>query len=475
MWPGSPVERALTLLRVAVLENPWIPDGTPGWADSRNHRKPTEPQALLYMCGKRHVLFGGSRGGAKSEGILVGGLMFADLPGHAGLIVRRHYTDLTKSNALINRSKKWLWGRGAKWNEQTHCWTFPSGYELFFGALDRPEDFEHHRGSEVQYLGTDESGQFDAEEMALLTSCLRKSPDNIVPIRDWRSANPDGPGEETLYHEFVEPWELGRQEPDHLFIPADVYSNPNVDPEYVAMLERLPPLLRQKHLEGKWMLKSEGKYFQAKKFREVPLADMPEDWDALLRCWDLAATEPSEDNKDPDWTRGGLLGIRDGKWSILDVEGCRKRHHDVKQLIKTTADKDGAEVLIVIPQDPGQAGKSQHSEYRDLLAGFEVRRYIPPSNKEVMARPVSASVDAGDVSVVKDAAWLRPFYNEICPFPARGIHDDQVDILSMAWVWGPWLVKRNAGARVRLGVKRVEEAAPRGGRPSMSRPTMHRT
>lgn len=427
----------MELLRATVLENPWIPNGTPGWADELDHRIPTEPQAALYMCGRMHVLFGGARGGAKSEGILVGGLMFADLPGHSGLIVRRHYTDLTKSNALINRSKKWLWGRGAKWNEQTHCWTFPSGYELFFGALDRPEDFEHHRGSEVQYLGTDEAGQFTDEEMGLLTTCLRRSAKSVIPIRDWRASNPDGPGEEALYREFVEPWENGTQQPDHMYIPADVYSNPNVNQDYVQMLERLPPLLREKHLHGRWMLKSEGKYFKGDKFQVIELADAPPEFEAIARCWDLAATEPSEAYPDPDWTKGGLFGLHHGKWYILDIVGCRKRHHDVRQLIQATAERDGREILIVIPQDPGQAGKGQHDEYRDLLAGYEVRRYVPPSNKEIMARPVSASVDAGDVYMVR-APWNRAFLNTVCPFPTKGIHDDDVDIMSMAWTWLPW-------------------------------------
>ena len=86
---------------------------------------------------------------------------------------------------------------------------------------------------------------------------------------------------------------------------------------------------------------------------------VPDDIVSWMRRWDLAATEPNENNKDPDWTAGVLMGKRkSGRFVVVDANIFRKRSDDVRTAILRTAENDGHRVKIGIPQDPGHTAPS---------------------------------------------------------------------------------------------------------------------
>ena len=100
---------------------------------------PTAKQtAFLLLDDVYEVFFGGAAGGGKSSTILMGALQYVDVPDYAALIVRSTYKDLSEPGAIMDRSKKWLMGTDAKWNDKDKIWTFPSGAKLVFGHLDSP-------------------------------------------------------------------------------------------------------------------------------------------------------------------------------------------------------------------------------------------------------------------------------------------------------------------------------------------------
>jgi len=75
----------------------------------------------------------------------------------------------------------------------------------------------------------------------------------------------------------------------------------------------------------------------------------------MVRAWDLAATAGG--TGDPDWTAGvKLLRCKDGGFVVLDVRRVRVPSAEVAALIMATAQQDGREVAVGLPQDPGQAG-----------------------------------------------------------------------------------------------------------------------
>jgi predicted phage terminase large subunit-like protein len=71
---------------------------------------------------------------------------------------------------------------------------------------------------------------------------------------------------------------------------------------------------------------------------------------------------------------------------------------EVEAMIKNTAIADGKMVHISIPQDPGQAAKSQVMAFAKLLAGWNVRFSPESGDKETRALPVSAQAAVGNVN-----------------------------------------------------------------------------
>jgi predicted phage terminase large subunit-like protein len=150
-----------------------------------------------------------------------------------------------------------------------------------------------------------------------------------------------------------------------------------------------------------------------------------------VRAWDLAATSKADDN-DPDWTVGLKL-FRDptGRFVVLDVVRLRGSAWQVECALVDTARRDGANVLISLPQDPGSAGKVVASNYVARLAGFQVVVSSETGSKVARATPVAAQMEAGNIAIVR-AGWNVAFTDELRDFPL-GRKDDQVDALSRAF------------------------------------------
>ena len=151
----------------------------------------------------------------------------------------------------------------------------------------------------------------------------------------------------------------------------------------------------------------------------------------FVRGWDFAASI-EQPGKDPDWTVGGKLGVTpSGRWIIADIERFRGGPEDVEESLKNTADRDGGEVRVRIPQDPGQAGKSQAANFTKKLAGYAVTSKPVSGDKITRAEPFAAQVNVGNVMMLR-APWNDALVSELRVFP-NGLHDDQVDALSDAF------------------------------------------
>lgn len=151
----------------------------------------------------------------------------------------------------------------------------------------------------------------------------------------------------------------------------------------------------------------------------------------FVRGWDFAASI-EEIGKDPDYTVGGKLGVTpSGRWIIADVARLRGGPETVEAALINTAKRDGSGVRVRIPQDPGQAGKSQAANFTKLLAGFGVTAKPVSGDKITRAEPFAAQVNVGNVMMLR-AEWNDPLIAEMRVFP-NGAHDDQVDGLSDAF------------------------------------------
>lgn len=151
----------------------------------------------------------------------------------------------------------------------------------------------------------------------------------------------------------------------------------------------------------------------------------------IVRAWDLAATAEAG-SRDSDWTVGAkLMRTAEGRFVVLDVVRFRGGPEDVERAIVNTAAQDGNGVTVGLPQDPGQAGKSQVLYLTRKLAGRRVESTVETGDKAERAMPLAAQCNVGNVSVMQ-APWTRALLDELGAFPA-GKHDDQVDALSRAF------------------------------------------
>ena len=147
-----------------------------------------------------------------------------------------------------------------------------------------------------------------------------------------------------------------------------------------------------------------------------------------VRGWDLAATEGAN----AAFTAGVLLGRDlDGRLFVADVVRAQAGPARVEALLKATASLDGAKVRGSIPQDPGQAGKSQVRHLIAMLAGYDYRASPESGDKETRAAPLAAQAEAGNLFLVR-GEWNRDFVDELTTFPV-GKFKDQVDALSRAF------------------------------------------
>jgi predicted phage terminase large subunit-like protein len=153
--------------------------------------------------------------------------------------------------------------------------------------------------------------------------------------------------------------------------------------------------------------------------------------DVTVRGWDLAATGSTGQNN-PDWTVGVKMSREPaGRYLVLDVRRIRGTPHQVEELIVNTAERDGRDVIVAIPEDPGQAGKSQMSYLTKQLAGFHVMSSRETGSKATRAMPLASQVEAGNVSIVH-GDWTRALLDELGAFP-WGKKDDQVDAMVRAF------------------------------------------
>lgn len=127
----------------------------------------------------------------------------------------------------------------------------------------------------------------------------------------------------------------------------------------------------------------------------------------------------------------GVGRLADGRYVIAGMIRGQFETNQRDALILTTARNDGRMLKQSLPQDPGQAGKSQVAAFAKLLAGHNVHFSPESGDKVVRATPLASQINAGQVLAVR-GAWLEPFKEECRMFP-NGTYDDQVDAAARAF------------------------------------------
>ncbi len=232
---------------------------------------PWPKQRLFLELGCQEAFYGGAAGGGKSDALLMAALQYVHVPGYAAIILRKDTRRLELAGGLIPRSHEWLAGSGARWNGNRRTWTFPTTERpatLSFGYLLSPLDKFRYGSSEYQYIAFDELTEFAEEDYLFLFSRLRKTVDLDVPLRVRSASNPGNVGHLWVKRRFIGDdqaeaasavaadvlWREGRA-----YVPARIGDNPALnEAEYRDSLIHLPPLLRERLMNGDWSVREEG-------------------------------------------------------------------------------------------------------------------------------------------------------------------------------------------------------------------------
>ena len=227
----------------------------------------SDKQYAFLTAGRKHVGFGGARGGGKSWSVRTKAkILAASYDGIKILIVRRTFPELVNNH--INQLREELHGL-ARYNKTEKVFTFPNGSTIKFGYCNNDKDLDQYQGAEYDVIFLDEATQLQEMWIKKITACVRGV--NEFPKRIYYTCNPGGASHGYFKRLFIDrKYEAGEDPADYSFIQALVTDNKALmesQPDYIKQLEALPPKLREAWLYGRWDI-FEGQFFED--FRPTP-------------------------------------------------------------------------------------------------------------------------------------------------------------------------------------------------------------
>ena len=440
--------------------------------------RPQKKQALFLANAADICIYGGAAGGGKTYALLLDTLRFYNNPNARYTIFRKYSGDITGPGGLYDVAMTQIYNTfnvHGQTSPKTKC-TFPSGYTVSFDYMQYDKDVLRFQGLQLPVIAYDELTHFSRYQFTYLLS-RNRAPSNsgIVPyIRATTNPEPD-----SWVREFLDWWidpETGYAIPERSgairwmvmiddemiwadskqelidksgcsddaplsvsFISSSLEDNPALlksNPRYKAALQAMNRVLFERLYRGNWNIKAQsGELFKESYFDVINSIDK-DNVVAVCRAWDLAATAVSKKNKDPDATASCLMAMmKDGTFVVLDVTNDRMEHREVMKMIlsKARADRDafGDKYTVFIPQDPGQAGKSQAASMVSYLAGFNVKTDTVKGDKETRALPLVTQCEHRNVLLL-NGEWRKRYIYQLESFP-NGAHDDMVDASSDAF------------------------------------------
>ena len=416
---------------------------------------PTVQQEAFIKSNARFVLFRAGRGGGKSASGAQKA-MFKVMQGEDGAVINPVFGDFKTST--WPEFKNWIdWTMvvPSQKHRQSDAWSphqpftmvFINGAKVYCKGLKDPKSA---RGANINWLWYDEAASDETGmswKIAIASVRVGKNP------QAWATTTPKGQ-EHWVYKFFIEqeiPQEAVEllSKDDRILIEnfrGSINDNKaNLDPGFYATIVSAFPSgwLRSQEVDGDFATEGgkigDRRWFDGK-IRDVP----PEQVAKRVRFWDLAGTEKKQVKDDPDETVGTLVSKRyDGerKKDIFCIE------HQVAgwwawekllEAISNTARHDGAEIPVILEEEPGSGGKNQVAAVKVHFKQFPELAYhkvIGQSAKKVGDRVMAANhwfarAAEGEMEMVR-GAWNDKTLAQLDGFTQLN-HDDRVTSITGA-------------------------------------------
>ncbi len=155
----------------------------------------------------------------------------------------------------------------------------------------------------------------------------------------------------------------------------------------------------------------------------------------LYTSWDLAVT--AKDKERGDYTAGGVIGQDAlGRYWLKDLVRERWDSSDVVENMLRMARKNNA---VRNWFEGGPIGAAiepflrKRMQENGEIFNFQTVQHSGRGDKVVRCGPLAAIMKSGNFYIDNDAPWAGALFDELAAFP-NGKHDDQVDLLSQAFL-----------------------------------------
>jgi phage terminase large subunit-like protein len=190
------------------------------------------------------------------------------------------------------------------------------------------------------------------------------------------------------------------------------------DPSYRNKFAQMMPAERAKNLDADWNAKKDLRGLLRGLLDRVvdkPIGTIV----ARARGWDMAGTEPHQDNPAPDFTAGCEVSQDNlGNRYFSGLAVCRKEPPGVLALMRSTATLDGPLVTQAVYKDPAQAGKGyaifveEHLRKSSRCGPVLILPCGSKKDQKVLnASPVAEDISQGKMYILA-GPWLEAAYDD---------------------------------------------------------------
>ena len=451
----------------------------------------SEFQEKYLNSDSRILVVGGAAGSSKSYVGLMRHLRWAEDPAYRGFCIRKNSTAIMKTGGLFDEAVHLYsqYDENIKIKLKDQKIVFPSKAEIAFSHYENDGAGQLYQGLQLSNVFYDEATHASESHIWWLISRLRTRAKLTPGI--WLSCNPDP---DSFLFDWVK-WWLHPEGDEKFGLPdaskngiqrwivrkegniywgdsreelierygekvmpisfqvllGTIYDNPTLmenQPEYLSNLESLPDVEMRRLLLGDWTAREQASSHWSRTWCPEAIEEPTKsEIVKTVRSYDLASSLKTDANRSPDYTASCKVSkLKNGDYFVHDVQRTRIRFGDWKEFILNNAMKDGYDVDVILPLDPGAAAKAATALLTREISeqGFRVRTMQSTKSKLDRFRPVSSLSQNGHVTILKNCGTdfengiindNNFFYKELEAFTGQrkggeAGHDDVVDCLS---------------------------------------------